>query len=38
MSKERLVELIENNKNIDLEDDFAHNSIWNEMFEALSKF
>lgn len=31
MNKERLEELIEKNKNIDLEDDFAHNSIWKEM-------
>lgn len=37
MNKERLAELIEKNKNIDLEDDFAHNSIWKEMFEILSQ-
>ncbi len=37
MNKERLTELIEKNKNIDLEDDFAHNSIWNEMLEILSQ-
>lgn len=37
MNKERLEELIEKNKNIDLEDDFAHNSIWKEMLEILSQ-
>ena len=37
MNKEKLAELIEKNKNIELEDDFAQNSIWNEMFEILSQ-
>ena len=37
MNKEKLVELIEKNKNIELEDDFAQNFIWNEMFEILSQ-
>ena len=37
MNKEKLVELIEKNKNIELEDDFTQNFIWNEMFEILSQ-